>query len=49
MVAFLMCLQEHLIKTGRGSISVAVFGDPDKPALVTYPDVALNCKKINDM
>ncbi|KAI8547130.1 hypothetical protein RHMOL_Rhmol07G0171300 [Rhododendron molle] len=34
--------KEHLIKTGRGSISVAMFGDPDKPALVTYPDVALN-------
>ncbi|XP_058223576.1 protein NDL2-like isoform X1 [Rhododendron vialii] len=34
--------KEYLIKTGRGSISVAVFGDPDKPALVTYPDVALN-------
>lgn len=46
MFAFVMCLQEHLIKTGGGSISVAVFGDPDKPALVTYPDVALNCKKI---
>ncbi|KAI7987870.1 Protein NDL1 [Camellia lanceoleosa] len=34
--------KEHLIKTGCGSVSVTVFGDPDKPALVTYPDVALN-------
>ncbi|XP_010267013.1 PREDICTED: pollen-specific protein SF21 [Nelumbo nucifera] len=34
--------KEHLIQTGRGSISVAVFGDQDKPALVTYPDLALN-------
>ncbi|OVA08469.1 Ndr [Macleaya cordata] len=34
--------KEHIIHTGHGSVSVAVYGDPDKPALVTYPDVALN-------
>ncbi|GFZ16230.1 N-MYC downregulated-like 2 [Actinidia rufa] len=34
--------KEHLVKTSRGSVSVVVLGDPDKPALVTYPDVALN-------
>ncbi|XP_052208811.1 protein NDL2 [Diospyros lotus] len=34
--------KEHVIKTAFGSVSVAVFGDPDKPALVTYPDLALN-------
>ncbi|KAJ8644943.1 hypothetical protein MRB53_006691 [Persea americana] len=34
--------KEHIIQTGRGSVSVAVFGDQDKPALVTYPDLALN-------
>lgn len=34
--------KDHLVKTGHGSVSVAVFGDPDKPALITYPDVALN-------
>ncbi|THG23430.1 hypothetical protein TEA_025990 [Camellia sinensis var. sinensis] len=34
--------KEHLIKTSCGSVSVALFGDLDKPALVTYPDVALN-------
>ncbi|XAR70805.1 hypothetical protein NMG60_11027807 [Bertholletia excelsa] len=34
--------KEHLIKTGCGFVSVSVFGDPDKPALITYPDVALN-------
>ncbi|KAF8406913.1 hypothetical protein HHK36_006034 [Tetracentron sinense] len=34
--------KEHLIQTGRGPVSVAVFGDQDKPALVTYPDLALN-------
>ncbi|XP_060208455.1 protein NDL2-like [Lycium barbarum] len=34
--------KEHLVKTGRGSVSVAVFGDQDKPALITYPDLALN-------
>ncbi|GJS65285.1 pollen-specific protein SF21-like protein isoform X1 [Tanacetum coccineum] len=33
---------EHLIKTASGFISVAIFGDPDKPALITYPDIALN-------
>ncbi|KAK4485900.1 hypothetical protein RD792_008551, partial [Penstemon davidsonii] len=33
---------EHVVKTGHGSISVAVFGDQDKPALLTYPDLALN-------
>jgi hypothetical protein len=37
-------LQEHLIETYHGSVSVAVIGDPDKPALVTYPDLALNRK-----
>ena len=25
-----------------GSVSVIVYGDQDKPALVTYPDLALN-------
>ncbi|KAL0330715.1 UNVERIFIED_CONTAM: protein NDL2 [Sesamum angustifolium] len=34
--------KEHIVKTGRGSVSVAVFGDQDKPALITYPDLALN-------
>ncbi|XP_010924489.1 protein NDL1 [Elaeis guineensis] len=34
--------KEHFIKTRHGRVSVAVFGDQEKPALVTYPDVALN-------
>ncbi|KAG1335371.1 hypothetical protein COCNU_03G014900 [Cocos nucifera] len=34
--------KEHHIQTSYGPISVAVFGDHEKPALVTYPDVALN-------
>lgn len=34
--------KEHIVKTCSGSISVAVFGDRDKPALITYPDLALN-------
>ncbi|BBG97214.1 N-MYC downregulated-like 2 [Prunus dulcis] len=33
---------EHLVKTCLGYVSVAVLGDQDKPALVTYPDLALN-------
>ncbi|KAK4757858.1 hypothetical protein SAY87_019159 [Trapa incisa] len=34
--------KEHIVKTSYGLVSVAVYGDPDKPALVTYPDLALN-------
>ncbi|KAI5327169.1 hypothetical protein L3X38_026565 [Prunus dulcis] len=34
--------KEHLVKTCLGYVSVAVLGDQDKPALVTYPDLALN-------
>ncbi|WOK96987.1 pollen-specific protein SF21-like [Canna indica] len=34
--------KEHHVLTSYGPISVAVYGDLDKPALVTYPDVALN-------
>lgn len=30
--------------TTFGHVSVTVCGDLDKPALVTYPDVGLNCK-----
>lgn len=31
------------MKTSKGSISVFVCGDQEKPALITYPDVGLNC------
>ncbi|XP_076944741.1 protein NDL2-like [Bidens hawaiensis] len=34
--------KEHLIETAKGVISVAMLGDPDKPPLITYPDIALN-------
>ncbi|XP_045822677.1 protein NDL1 isoform X1 [Trifolium pratense] len=34
--------KEHHIQTGCGSVSVIVYGDHDKPALITYPDLALN-------
>ncbi|KAL5052741.1 hypothetical protein RYX36_033423 [Vicia faba] len=34
--------KEHHIQTGCGSVSVIVYGDYDKPALITYPDLALN-------
>ncbi|KAH9301904.1 hypothetical protein KI387_013487, partial [Taxus chinensis] len=34
--------QEHIVKTSHGPISVFVCGDQEKPALITYPDVALN-------
>ncbi|GAB4837119.1 Protein ndl2 [Ancistrocladus abbreviatus] len=34
--------KEYIVGTCCGPVSVAVFGDQDKPALVTYPDLALN-------
>uniref|UniRef100_A0ACD5WSF3 Uncharacterized protein n=1 Tax=Avena sativa TaxID=4498 RepID=A0ACD5WSF3_AVESA len=34
--------KEHHIQTKHGSVSVAVYGDHDKHALITYPDIALN-------
>ncbi|CAL5330449.1 unnamed protein product [Camellia sinensis] len=34
--------KECLVKTSKGSITVLVCGDQEKPALITYPDVALN-------
>ncbi|XP_020099791.1 pollen-specific protein SF21-like isoform X2 [Ananas comosus] len=42
MYVFAVSLQEHRIHTKHGSVSVAVYGDEDKPALISYPDVALN-------
>lgn len=39
----LRIFQEFMVKTSKGSISVLVCGDQEKPALITYPDVALNC------
>ncbi|XLS74532.1 hypothetical protein HN51_031397 [Arachis hypogaea] len=33
---------EHHIRTGCSSVSVIVYGDLEKPALITYPDLALN-------
>lgn len=43
-----MCLQEFPIKTSLGCISVSVYGDQDKPALITYPDLALNRKYVEN-
>uniref|UniRef100_A0A804R627 Pollen-specific protein SF21 n=1 Tax=Zea mays TaxID=4577 RepID=A0A804R627_MAIZE len=34
--------KEHHIQTNHGSVSVAIYGEHDKPALITYPDIALN-------
>ncbi|XP_057524741.1 protein NDL1 isoform X1 [Amaranthus tricolor] len=34
--------KEYYVKTGSGPVWVAVYGDQDKPALITYPDLALN-------
>ncbi|XVF31178.1 hypothetical protein REPUB_Repub16aG0123600 [Reevesia pubescens] len=34
--------REFLVKTSRGSLTVFVCGDQEKPALITYPDVAFN-------
>ncbi|KAK8509068.1 hypothetical protein V6N12_018157 [Hibiscus sabdariffa] len=35
-------LKEHHVRTRCGSVSVIVYGEQDKPALITYPDLALN-------
>ncbi|KAK8550422.1 hypothetical protein V6N13_118941 [Hibiscus sabdariffa] len=42
METFALGGKEYLVRTHHGTVSVAVFGDQDKPALVTYPDLALN-------
>jgi hypothetical protein len=42
LMLILLFTQEHVIRTGRGSLSVIVYGDQDKSALITYPDLALN-------
>ncbi|THG00024.1 hypothetical protein TEA_017561 [Camellia sinensis var. sinensis] len=34
--------KEHIVRTAHGPVSVIVYGDQDKPALLTYPDLALN-------
>lgn len=34
--------KEYLIRTSRGPVSVIVYGEQNKPALITYPDIALN-------
>lgn len=34
--------KEHIVQTGYGSVSVIVYGDQEKPPLITYPDLALN-------
>ncbi|MBA0876186.1 hypothetical protein Goshw_016715 [Gossypium schwendimanii] len=34
--------KEHHVRTRCGSLSVIVYGDRHKPALITYPDLALN-------
>ncbi|KAG5225467.1 hypothetical protein OIU76_027270 [Salix suchowensis] len=34
--------KDYAIETCSGLVSVSVYGDQDKPALVTYPDLALN-------
>ncbi|MCE2055031.1 NuDeL-like protein [Datura stramonium] len=34
--------KEHVVRTGCGSMSVIVYGDQEKPPLITYPDLALN-------
>ncbi|KAH1229774.1 Protein NDL2 [Glycine max] len=34
--------KECTVKTSKGSVSVLVCGDQEKPALITYPDLALN-------
>uniref|UniRef100_A0A804LQ10 AAA ATPase AAA+ lid domain-containing protein n=1 Tax=Zea mays TaxID=4577 RepID=A0A804LQ10_MAIZE len=35
-------LEEHHMQTNHGPVSIAVYGDHDQPALVNYPNIALN-------
>ena len=42
--SFWIAFQEHHIRTGCGSMFVIVYEDPDKPTLITYPNLAPNCK-----
>jgi len=42
--SFWIAFQEHHIRTCCGSVSVIVYEDPDKPTLITYPNLAPNCK-----
>lgn len=39
---------EERVETNLGSVLVAVQGDRAKPAIVTYPDLGLNCKEWED-
>ncbi|XP_078429965.1 protein NDL1-like isoform X2 [Wolffia australiana] len=34
--------QEFTVETSNGQVSVSVIGDPEMPALITYPDIALD-------
>ncbi|KAM7515515.1 hypothetical protein LguiA_005098 [Lonicera macranthoides] len=36
--------KENIVRTCHGPISVIAYGDQDKTSLLTYPDLALNCK-----
>ncbi|KAJ8970333.1 hypothetical protein NQ314_001294 [Rhamnusium bicolor] len=36
--------QEEVVETDRGNVVVAVQGSRNKPAILTYHDLGLNCK-----
>lgn len=36
--------QEEIVETDRGNVVVAVQGNRNKPAILTYHDLGLNCK-----
>lgn len=38
-------IEEVLVETDRGSLLVAIQGDRRKPAILTYHDIGLNCKR----
>lgn len=37
-------MQEEVVETDRGTLVVAVQGSRNKPAIVTYHDLGLNCE-----
>jgi len=48
-MSFYTLQQKHEVTTSFGPISVLVCGDRRKPALVTYPDVGMNCELLSSM
>lgn len=40
-------VSEEVVETDRGNVLVAVQGSRNKPAILTYHDLGLNCKSLH--